>query len=160
MSHPGFVSHATNILTRSHGGPVSAVVIVEAAYVVLPRVGTSLNLDDHQFLVGLVRETVLCALGDVNAVPGPGNPCITINRARRDTKHYDPVFGAMFMCLVREATARVHMDPLHLVAAVHVNDVPGSPGPLFVVVQHAIPRLQMSGWTKYLAKRTHCYAAS
>jgi hypothetical protein len=90
-----------------------------------------LHLDDHELLGTLVGEAVLGSLGHVDRLPGSGRRDLVVDGAGRDAEDDHPVLRAVVVGLVGQPAARVHVDPLDLVAVVHIDDVPRPPRPLF-----------------------------
>jgi hypothetical protein len=114
----------------THGLLVPSVVVVVAADVVLAGVCAVLYLDDNQFLLTLIAEAMFGALWHVHRFTGASHDHCIVNNARCDAENYDPVLATVLVGLIRQTAPSINMNPLDLVAVIHIDDVPGAPRPL------------------------------
>src|SRR5690606_39840290 len=111
----GQVATLASVRARSDDRrPLSLVHILESHDVVFTQVAARLYLDQLQWNLAGVLQSVLAAQGDICALvlTQHENPVITGNAG--SAAHYDPVLGAVVMHLQAEGGAGVDDDALDL----------------------------------------------
>jgi hypothetical protein len=123
--HPqerGKAGGATDIIQRMGSNLLRpAVVILKTLNVVFAEVGSLLYLDEYQFGISYILDTVCCAYWNVDGISSAKCDFTAIECNFGSSSDDHPVLGALFVPLITQSFFRQYFDALYLVISALVE---------------------------------------